>query len=202
MILAKSAFAKHIGRSAAWVTKLKNEGRLVLEGGKVNVEESLARMAATAGNRDDVAGRHARNRSGEGAGAPSAPVESKAFATSRKESAQADIAEMERDALRGRLVPRDDVESALKFVGAAFATLLRPVEGSSSSSPWWCPAPCSPMRRPGAPSSSSTRKDEEMASASTGVGRGRVDVGMSSSSPAAATVTGREGASVEGRIAS
>ena len=124
MILAKSAFAKHIGRSAAYVTKLKNEGRLVLEGGKVKVEESLARMAATAGNRDDVAGRHARNRSGEGAGAPSAPVESKAFAISRKESAQADIAEMERDALRGRLVPRDDVESALKFVGAAFATLL------------------------------------------------------------------------------
>jgi hypothetical protein len=59
----KSAFARRLGVSPSYITKLGDEGRLVLEGRLVNVEASLARIDATKDpNRDDVRQRHARSR--------------------------------------------------------------------------------------------------------------------------------------------
>lgn len=56
-------FAEHIGRSPSYVTKLKDDGRLVLaKDGRVRVKASLKRIAETAGGRDDVSERHANER--------------------------------------------------------------------------------------------------------------------------------------------
>lgn len=151
--LTKTQFAHHIGKSPSYITKLKDEGRLVLEGNRVRVAESIARIAATAGGREDVAARHAEAR-GESQPAPGGThaaastakgaaaadpgkaesrVETKAMATSRKESAQADIAEMERDEKRGSLIPKEDVDAAFKFVGGALSGLLDNLPGQQAA---------------------------------------------------------------------
>lgn len=124
--LKKSEFAARIGRSPSYVTKLAHEGRLVIEGGKVLVADSMARMAATEGGRPDVAARHAQARA-EHKPAPADPVDIGMSLTKAKaitETYRAKQAKLDYEASIGKLVPRDDVEAALKFVGAAFATLL------------------------------------------------------------------------------
>ncbi len=61
--MTQTEFAAHIGKDKSYVTRLKQAGRLVMDGGKVLVAESLARIAATKDpNRDDVARRHAEER--------------------------------------------------------------------------------------------------------------------------------------------
>lgn len=57
-------FARHIGVVKSRVTQLKAAGRLVMttDGKMVEVEASIARIAATAAGRSDVAARHAENR--------------------------------------------------------------------------------------------------------------------------------------------
>lgn len=139
-LLTKSAFARSQGWSASYVTKLKDEGRLVLEGvgraERIKVAESLALIAATAGGREDVSARHAHGRGrendtggGEAPPAATGKTESKAIATSRKESAQADMAEMERDLMRGNVVKRADIETSLTFIGTALRGLLEKAPG-------------------------------------------------------------------------
>lgn len=60
---SKSAFARRLGVAPSYVTKLKDEGRLVVVDGQIEVEASLARMDATKDpNRDDVRQRHAKAR--------------------------------------------------------------------------------------------------------------------------------------------
>lgn len=60
---SKSEFARRLGVAPSYVTKLKDEGRIVVVDGHVEVEASLARMEATKDpNRDDVRQRHARAR--------------------------------------------------------------------------------------------------------------------------------------------
>lgn len=60
---SKSEFARRLGVSASYVTKLAQEGRIVVVDGQVEVEASLARMEATKDpNRDDVRQRHAKAR--------------------------------------------------------------------------------------------------------------------------------------------
>lgn len=60
---SKSAFARRLGVAPSYVTKLAQEGRLVVVDGQVEVEASLARMEATKDpNRDDVRQRHAQAR--------------------------------------------------------------------------------------------------------------------------------------------
>lgn len=86
------------------------------EGGLVDVVASQLRIAATKGGRDDVAARHATNK-GQGS---TKPDEKRVDAQSRKESAQADLAEMERDKMRGKLIEREQVEQAMADV-VAFA---------------------------------------------------------------------------------
>lgn len=73
---SKSAFARRLGVAPSYVTKLKDEGRIVVVDGQVEVEASLARMEATKDpNRDDVRQRHAKARDAKRlAGATGAPV--------------------------------------------------------------------------------------------------------------------------------
>jgi hypothetical protein len=59
----KSSFARRLGVSPSYVTKLVQEGRLVVAEGQIEVEASLARMNATKDpNRDDVRQRFAKQR--------------------------------------------------------------------------------------------------------------------------------------------
>jgi hypothetical protein len=67
-LLTQSQFAKLICQSRQHVSKLKQAGRLVLDGKLVDVAASIKRIAETEGGRPDVAERHAQQRS-----APAAP---------------------------------------------------------------------------------------------------------------------------------
>jgi phage terminase Nu1 subunit (DNA packaging protein) len=135
--LTQAAFARLLGVDPAHITRLKQDGRLVMDGRFVCVAESQARIEATRGQRDDVADRHAASRS-QGA-KRTRNVQTSAqdstnkpddfttlegaariakFAKAREGLAQAQIREMERDKLAGRLLAREDVEQALTDVGA------------------------------------------------------------------------------------
>ena len=137
--LTQRAFAAAQGWTPAWVAKLKRDGRLVLVGDgrrkRVAVAESLARIAQTAGTRDDVARRHAEARQagpdyrGKGDASPTpagallgeldAARHLKVTAEARRVAALADREEMERDRLAGALIAREDVDAAMRFLGAA-----------------------------------------------------------------------------------
>ena len=145
--LTFTEFARLQGVRPSYVTKLKDHGRLVLteDGKRVRVAESLARIEQTAGGRIDVAARHAATRA---AGADNAlPVgpavedghKNASSAQSdvrgvadvrlvdaklRKESAQADQEEMKAAQMRGELIPREDVDAAMKFIGGAVRAAL------------------------------------------------------------------------------
>lgn len=105
-------FAALLGKDKSYVTRLKHAGRLVLDSnGAVDVEASKNRIADTTGGRADVAERHALAKGEK-------PIveeknEKRVDAQGRKESAQADIAEMERDVMLGKLIEREQVDMAL-----------------------------------------------------------------------------------------
>lgn len=141
-VLSLSAFARLQGVAPSYVTKLKHSGRLVLdEAGKVRVAESLALIAETRGSRVDLSARHAAARApgivgttaevseqGKGEKTPPRPRtegdERLIDARLRKESAQADQEEMKAKAMAGNLIPREDVDAAMKFVGGAVRAAL------------------------------------------------------------------------------
>lgn len=141
--LGKADFARQVlKRSPSYVTELLAAGRLVMEGSgrhaRVVVAESIARIANTKGARDDVAARHAENagsampepqRGGENApeGSTERAVtlrERRAEAELRKTLAQAAQEEMAAAKMRGDLIAREDVDAAMKFVGATLRSLL------------------------------------------------------------------------------
>lgn len=112
--LNQSDFADLIGVHKSHITRLKQQGRVVIVGSgkaaRVDVVASRLRLAETEGGRDDV---KARFDVLKGVEAPNAPSEKRVDAQSRKEAAQADVAEMERDKMRGQLIEREQVEAAL-----------------------------------------------------------------------------------------
>ena len=147
--IKRVAFAARLNVNRSTVTRWAEAGRLVLDAaGDVLVEESLARLRETSAGRDDVADRHATNR---GAAIPEAMpaaenateaenrataratspatdlprgVESRADAQARKEAAAADLLEIELAQKRGTMIPKEDVDAALKaFAAAARARL-------------------------------------------------------------------------------
>jgi hypothetical protein len=62
-------FAQHIDRQPGWITQLKNAGRLVMDGDKINVEASLQRIEDTANPSFQVhADRHQLARERKAAG--------------------------------------------------------------------------------------------------------------------------------------
>ena len=139
--LTKSDFAKHLGLVPSYVTALIKAGRVVLDGegraARVKVAESLALIEATQAGRFDVARRHAAARRqgaiiGAGDTTPrptpenaskrdpeSADPERLVDAKTRKESAQADQEEMKAAQMAGNLIAREDVDAAMKHLGAA-----------------------------------------------------------------------------------
>lgn len=146
-LLKQAAFAKLQGWHKSTVTRLKQAGRLVMVGGRVDVLASLARIEETGGMRDDVAERHATERAqktsataseqareyGDNGGdvkrAPEASVElqrgeTRADAQARKEAALADLAEMEVRQKRGELIPKADVDLALRSFAASVRAKL------------------------------------------------------------------------------
>lgn len=124
--LKQIEFAALLGVSRSYITKLKADGRLVMSGNKVDVAASRILIAETADpNRDDVASRWAAQRASiptaleepEEESSPAAGTY--ADARARKEHAQADIAEMERDRQRGLLIERAAVAAAIEDIMTA-----------------------------------------------------------------------------------
>lgn len=144
ILIKQAAFAAAQGWNRSTVTRLKQAGRLVMEGALVDPVASLDRIRDTGGMRFDVAERHAAQRAGNAgkktaAGSPAgqgegertgglpnaAPApdgavgERRTDAQARKESALANIAEMEVEEKRKNLISWVDVEQATKFIGSA-----------------------------------------------------------------------------------
>ncbi len=133
--ISQIQFAHLIGCSRSWVTQLKKDGRLVLTAdGKVDADASRARIAATGGDRLDVAERHAAGRGHVAAPAelPEARRESRGgsaaddkvgssyqAARAVKEKYAALSAKAEYEKQIGNLIPKEDVDAALRFIGGA-----------------------------------------------------------------------------------
>lgn len=139
--MKKGDFAKYLGIAPSYVTALVKAGRVVTDGegrgALIRVAESVALIEATQAGRFDVARRHAAARR-RGAfevpgdtsprstpeNAPKRDSESPdperlVDAKTRKESAQADQEEMKAAQMAGNLIAREDVDAAMKFLGAA-----------------------------------------------------------------------------------
>ena len=139
--LSKSAFAEYLGLKPSYISALVKAGRLVLDGegraARVKVAESLALIESTTAGRFDVARRHAAARSRRAQTGEAIPQvrstsensskrdsdgedsERLVDAKARKESAQADQEEMKAAQMAGNLIAREDVENAMRFLGAA-----------------------------------------------------------------------------------
>lgn len=140
----QSQFARRLGHDKAYITRLKQAGRLVMEHDLVNVEASLARIQATQGDRPQVAEFHAEQRELKSMTAPShgslgmagnqsAPGHDlsldkarrvRAISEARIKTAQADQEEMARDKMAGNLIAREDVDFVLRDFGATLSSLL------------------------------------------------------------------------------
>jgi hypothetical protein len=148
ILMKQAAFAAAQGWNRSTVTRLKQAGRLVMEGALVDPVASLVKIRETGGMRFDVAERHAAQRAGngaevgaggtagqgegtdKGAGPIAAPApdgavgERRSDAQARKESALADMAEMDVKQKRGELIPKADVDLALRSFAASVRARL------------------------------------------------------------------------------
>lgn len=142
--VTQAEFARLLGRDKAHVTRLKQAGRLVMDGKLVRVEESRRRIAATGGHRPDVAARHEAARGGTDWSAAGATLEARFEAQqaievartvedwrdlrvkseARRMQAQADREEMERDRLAGNLIAKEDAGRAMRDIGAAIRAAM------------------------------------------------------------------------------
>jgi len=62
LLESKAAFARRLGVNKSTITRAEQAGRLVMQGGKVDVAASLDRWHATAGGRTDLTEKHAQQR--------------------------------------------------------------------------------------------------------------------------------------------
>jgi hypothetical protein len=119
-LATKTEFAKTLGMHKSYVTRLGDAGRLVMVGGKVDVEASQRLIASTADpGKDHVAERHAQGRTA----APPAALDQnegagKVYQQSRaiNEKYKALTAKAEYERAIGKLLDRDDVNAALDDV--------------------------------------------------------------------------------------
>lgn len=154
--LTQAAFARHLGVVKSYITLLKQQGRLVMtDDGKVDVEASEAKIKATEDpGKTAVAERHSKNReAGQGTAAtteatagprvdgqkaakteddepptePGTPDYQKARA--RKETANADLAEMEARSRAGQLMETAAVVAAVADAGTTLRTALQTLPG-------------------------------------------------------------------------
>lgn len=135
--VTRAEFARLKGWNRSSVTRAAKHGRIVMAGDLVDVEASEARLLGTSGGREDVAARHAAARAaagvvtekvGAGDTAAAAPalrgVESRSDAQARKESAAADLLEIELGKARGNVINREDVDAAMRHLGAAVRSAM------------------------------------------------------------------------------
>jgi len=109
----QAEFARMQGWSRSHVTGLKQAGRLVMEDGKVLVDESLARIEATKDpNREDVAKRHAVERDADALPDDGEAQHDYQKARAKKEYFLAKQAEAEYQERIQLLVKADDVKRA------------------------------------------------------------------------------------------
>lgn len=128
--VTQAEFAAMMNVSRQTVTGWKQHGRLVMVGKKVDVEASKRLIEQTGGTRPDVAARHAAARSEKTAGhaqdknakndAGMRLQDSRAI----KEQYAALKAKAEYETLIGDLVPREDVDAAMRFIGGAVRAAL------------------------------------------------------------------------------
>lgn len=131
--LSQAAFAARLGVRRSYVTRLKQEGRLVMsaDGQWVDVEASQARIAETADpGKVAVAERHAAARGAavgdktppktdaDGDGEPAAGTPDYQKARARREEANASMAEMELAERAGQLMETAAVRAAGADAGA------------------------------------------------------------------------------------
>ena len=107
--MTQADFAREIGVGRSRVHALKEAGRLVMVGDLVDVEASKARIAET---RNSVHDDQAKAKVDAGETVQDAAPR-RIDAQARKEHAQADIAEMERDKMRGELLRKDDITATV-----------------------------------------------------------------------------------------
>ena len=68
-LMSPLEFAKHIDRQPGWITQLKDSGRLVMDGDKIDVEASLQMIEDTTNpSFDPIKDRHQENRERKAAG--------------------------------------------------------------------------------------------------------------------------------------
>lgn len=126
-----SEFAVIIDCSPSYVTKLKQAGRLVLIGDRVDVEASKLRIAQTAGGRHNMA-EHWQQPFGEEDPSPVSPETSamqpdygtRAYWERMDREEVARIRQIERRKLEGALVEREAVDFVLNDFGATLRGLL------------------------------------------------------------------------------
>lgn len=128
--VTQAEFAALMNVSKKTVTVWKQDGRLVMSGSKVDVEASRRRIEQTGGTRPDVAARHAEERAKKASGHVD-ENKSKTDAGMRlqdsravKEQYAALKAKAEYETLIGDLIPREDVDAALRFIGATVRAAL------------------------------------------------------------------------------
>lgn len=131
-----SEFAALLGRSPSYVTKLKQQGRLVLDGKRVKVAASRQLIEQTeAGSRPDVKDRHAGQRGEQVPLAPAAeggelpddaepPEGSRAYWERMDRKEVAIMRNLSRRQMEGDLVDRADVDFVLNDYGATLRGLL------------------------------------------------------------------------------
>ena len=128
MLVSQAEFARMEGKAKSYITALKQAGRLVMNGDKVDVEASREKIAGTADpNRDDVQQRWAEQRP-----QPAAVNELQAdkigssYQTARavKEKYAAMQAKLEYERAIGKLVEKSDVDAAVADVVTLFRQRL------------------------------------------------------------------------------
>lgn len=139
----RADFARRLGVNRSTITRWVETGRVVLSGALIDVEASQQRLAETGGARPDVAERHAAERAAKGAtvGAgdtppPAAPPASDAAsradgvgnsyqaARAVKEKYAALHAKLEYEQALGNLIPKGDVDLALRSFAASVRAKL------------------------------------------------------------------------------
>ena len=140
---SRADFARRMGWNRSSVTRAVQDGRVVLIGGRVDVDASIEKINAMASPsahhrahaQQLVEDRHAKTQAAMRAYAP--PGEKTVVAESieelnrRLKSAEADkreheadMARMERETMAGNLIAREDVEFALDDFGATLRSLM------------------------------------------------------------------------------
>ncbi len=116
-LMSQAEFASYIGSTRSYVTQLKSAGRLAMQDGKVDVEASIELIAKTKDPaKDGVTKRHEQERGSKGLGTQTsgAPVSGSGSrfqdAKARRETANAELVEIELATLRGTLLVADEVK--------------------------------------------------------------------------------------------